>query len=46
MPSEFQRLRLQGDLISQDESAGGNGYQITLQWTGFLGSHSHGFAAR
>ncbi len=46
MPSEFQRLRLQGDLISQDQDAGGDGYQITLQWTGFLGSHSHGFAAR
>lgn len=44
MPSEFQRLRLQGDAISQD--GGEDGYQITLQWTGFLGSHSHGFAAR
>jgi hypothetical protein len=46
LPSEFQRIRLQGDLISQDQEAGGDGYQITLQWTGFLGSHSHGFAAR
>lgn len=46
MPSEFQRLRLQGDAISQHGVDGGDGYQITLQWTGFLGSHSHGFAAR
>ena len=44
MPSEFQRLRLQGDAISQD--GGDDGYQLTFQWTGFLGSHSHGFAAR
>jgi hypothetical protein len=44
MPSEFQRLRLQGDAISQH--GGDDGYQITLQWTGFLGSHSHGFANR
>jgi len=43
MPSEFQRLRLQADAVSQAEA---DGYQITLQWTGFLGSHSHGFAAR
>ncbi|MCX5739813.1 MAG: hypothetical protein NTZ61_15210 [Proteobacteria bacterium] len=46
LPSEFQRLRLQADAISQNGSNGGDGYQITLQWTGFLGSHSHGFAAR
>jgi hypothetical protein len=46
MPSEFQRLRLQGDAINQDGVDGDDGYQITLQWTGFLGSHSHGFAAR
>lgn len=45
-PSEFQLLRLQGDAISQDADDGGDGYQITLQWIGFLGSHSHGFAAR
>jgi hypothetical protein len=45
-PSEFQRIRLQGDAISQDEEAGGDGYQLTLQWTGFLGSHVHGFNAR
>ena len=46
LPSEFQRLRLQADAISQNGNEGGDGYQITLQWTGFLGSHSHGFAAR
>ena len=46
MPSEFQRIRLQGDAIYQDEEAGGDGYQLTLQWTGFLGSHVHGFNAR
>ena len=46
LPSEFQRLRLQADAISQNGNDGGDGYQITLQWTGFLGSHSHGFAAR
>lgn len=44
LPSEFQRLRLQADSI--DRTDGDDGYQITLQWTGFLGSHSHGFAAR
>jgi hypothetical protein len=43
LPSEFQRLRLQADSINQTDD---DGYQITLQWTGFLGSHSHGFAAR
>lgn len=42
-PSEFQRLRLQGDLIDRDD---GNDQRITLQWTAFLGSHSHGFATR
>lgn len=45
-PSEFQRIRLQGEAFRQDTDAGGDGYQLTLQWTGFLGSHSHGFAAR
>jgi hypothetical protein len=45
-PSEFQRIRLQADGIRQGESAGGDGYQLTLQWTGFLGSHAHGFNAR
>jgi len=42
-PSEFQRLRLQGDLFDR---AHGNDQRITLQWTAFLGSHSHGFAMR
>jgi hypothetical protein len=45
-PSEFQRIRLQGEAFSRDAEAGDDGYQLTLQWTGFLGSHSHGFAAR
>jgi hypothetical protein len=42
-PSEFQRLRLQGDLLRGDD---GNDQRITLQWTAFLGSHAHGFATR
>ena len=43
MPSEFQRLRLQADEIHE---SGDDNYRLTLQWTAFLGSHSHGFAAR
>jgi hypothetical protein len=42
-PSEFQRLRFQFDQIALD---GPNDQRFTLQWTAFLGSHSHGFAAR
>lgn len=42
-PSEFQRLRLQLDQIDQ---AGPNDQRVTLQWTAFIGSHSHGFANR
>jgi len=43
-PSEFQRLRAQ---IDQIVAAGNhNDQRFTLQWTAFLGSHSHGFATR
>jgi hypothetical protein len=42
-PSEFQRLRFQFDQIDPD---GENNQRFTLQWTAFLGSHSHGFANR
>ena len=43
MPSEFQRLRFQVDEIDQ---TGKNDQRFWLQWTAFIGSHSHGFAAR
>jgi hypothetical protein len=42
-PSEFQRLRFQLDEIDQ---AGPNDLRVWLQWTAFIGSHSHGFANR
>ena len=42
-PSEFQRLRFQWDDV---DLAGPNDQRFTLQWTAFIGSHSHGFAAR
>jgi len=42
-PSEFQRLRLQLDQIDRP---GPNDQRVWLQWTAFLGSHSHGFANR
>jgi hypothetical protein len=42
-PSEFQRLRFQFDQIDPD---GENNQRFTLQWTAFLGSHTHGFATR
>ncbi len=42
-PSEFQRLRFQIDQIDQ---AGPNDQRFWLQWTAFIGSHSHGFANR
>ncbi len=42
-PSEFQRLRFQFDQIALD---GPNDQRFTLQWTAFIGSHSHGFATR
>jgi hypothetical protein len=43
MPSEFQRLRFQFDNTWGDEPTN---QRYTLQWTAFLGSHSHGFAQR
>jgi hypothetical protein len=43
-PSEFQRLRFQVDQI--DARHARNDQRFTLQWTAFLGSHSHGFATR
>jgi hypothetical protein len=43
-PSEFQRLRFQFDQI--DPTDGRDDQRFTLQWTAFLGSHSHGFATR
>jgi hypothetical protein len=43
-PSEFHRLRIQADQI--DPSGGDDDQRLTLQWTAFLGSHSHGFATR
>jgi len=44
MPSEFQRLRFQFDQI--DAAGEPDNQRFTLQWTAFLGSHSHGFANR
>ena len=44
MPSEFQRLRFQFDEIDQTDRQ--DDQRFTLQWTAFLGSHSHGFAMR
>jgi len=43
-PSEFQRLRFQFDQINEEH--GQNDQRFTLQWTAFLGSHSHGFTTR
>jgi hypothetical protein len=43
MPSEFQRLRFQVDDTWGDQPTN---QRYTLQWTAFLGSHSHGFAQR
>jgi hypothetical protein len=42
-PSEFQRLRLQWDDVGID---GPDDQRFTLQWTAFIGSHSHGFTQR
>ncbi|HTO69285.1 MAG TPA: hypothetical protein VMR31_05435 [Myxococcota bacterium] len=42
-PSEFQRLRFQWDDVGIE---GPDDQRFTLQWTAFIGSHSHGFAAR
>jgi hypothetical protein len=43
-PSEFQRLRFQFDQIGLDGQK--NDQRFSLQWTAFLGSHTHGFATR
>jgi hypothetical protein len=43
-PSEFQRLRFQFDQIDRRHAR--NDQRFTLQWTAFLGSHTHGFATR
>jgi len=43
-PSEFQRLRFQIDEIDPTDSE--DDQRFTLQWTAFLGSHSHGFTTR
>jgi len=43
-PSEFQRLRAQVDQIVA--SGVPDDQRFTLQWTAFLGSHSHGFSTR
>jgi hypothetical protein len=43
MPSEFHRLRFQFDNTWGDQPSN---QRFTLQWTAFLGSHSHGFATR
>jgi len=42
-PSEFQRLRFQVDNTWGDEQTN---QRFTLQWTAFIGSHTHGFAQR
>lgn len=43
-PSEFQRLRFQVDQIHLADAD--DDQRFTLQWTAFMGSHSHGFATR
>jgi hypothetical protein len=43
MPSEFQRLRFQADDTWGHEQTN---QRFTLQWTAFIGSHSHGFSQR
>jgi hypothetical protein len=43
MPSEFHRLRFQFDNFS---GSGAADQRYTLQWTAFIGSHSHGFSNR
>ena len=44
MPSEFQRLRFQFDNTWGDDEEPNQ--RFTLQWTAFIGSHSHGFGQR
>ncbi len=43
-PSEFQRLRLQYNRSDRGNAQDAN--EFFLQWTVFLGSHSHGFSER
>jgi hypothetical protein len=43
MPSEFHRLRFQFDNFNGEGVAD---QRYTLQWTAFIGSHSHGFSNR
>ncbi len=43
MPSEFHRLRFQFDDF---HGSGVSDQRYTVQWTAFLGSHSHGFSSR
>ena len=43
-PSEFQRLRLQYN--RSDLGNAQDAHQFFLQWTAFIGSHSHGFSER
>jgi hypothetical protein len=43
-PSEFHRLRFQFDYLDQEEL--NDDQRFTLQWTAFLGSHTHGFMSR
>ncbi len=43
-PSEYQRLRFQFDQIDPVDAR--DDQRFTLQWTAFLGSHSHGFTNR
>ena len=43
-PSEFQRLRLQYNRADRGNANDAN--EFFLQWTVFLGSHSHGFLER
>jgi hypothetical protein len=43
-PSEFHRLRFQFDEINEEGKSADQ--RFWLQWTAFLGSHSHGFAQR
>ena len=46
--SEFNRLRFQYSFLDDDvrEEKTERGNQFFLQWTTFLGSHSHGFRTR
>ena len=43
-PSEFHRLRFQVDQIDPENAPSDT--RFSLQWTAFMGSHSHGFTTR